>query len=764
MKRFKINDFFVAMLCLVATVGCTQIPTGSHTFRDPEEKPSVSPDLEPIQKTSLCEDFIPASAMTLASVWKFKWNEDGNEVTSFSNNEHTYNKINAVSIENTAWKILASNRDLARNDIDSLSESQYFQIIYFSQTTENQFQIALHRAIPVEFSKMKSAFEESMALSAIPTTQAEACYTLVTEKIQRPLVSTTQTNEGGFLSHIDEIGELFENRQPYITTAYEISRPSQESTDVSRQVGLNITLMDTDNKLEPIHISFKQSQEDFNDLNAIDVKPTITGLTVSNLFIGSTNYDTRVFGQHLKDKRLNPFERIFLGFSLTENDSSNPVEFTVTISQLSMTGSLRPTNESDTQPVDESASSPEANINMPFVGPPDPIDLLPEETQSPSLDDETGKIPSDVPANSEGSPSGEETETEESLEGTPSESSEETESTSSDQALNLSGSSLEDAPLQREESVMTQDELTELFCHGHYQPDQFVTVSERTPNIVWQAKWNEDKTQVIALSDRLGKTYSLVNSVSIENEGFQILASDKDLAIAYLERNQAYFEVLYMPDLSDSQNLTIQLHRVTRLVFEQIQEAHKNELPLTQVPMTQLEACYVIATQRDLSIHVGRIASNPNRSNLNKNLEDFLKNRQANLTASAGLWRDSGHISGFHRQVGINLKLEDTNNNLEPVNIVFKQSRTDFDNGNAVDDVEPLITGLSVPTNYLGWFAAPYTNYDDRIVRPHLKSKSFNPLQFIFGFSGPISEYDQAKADFTITISAPQQNSLEVEP
>ena len=313
-----------------------------------------------------------------------------------------------------------------------------------------------------------------------------------------------------------------------------------------------------------------------------------------------------------------------------------------------------------------------------------------------------------------------------------------------------------------EESVVAQDDWVEPLCHALDPSDQFVTVSDKTPNVLWQALWNEDKTKTIALNNGLGQTYTLVNAVPIDNQDIRILASNKDLAIAYLKRDQTYFEVLYLLALDEDQYIKIQLHRVARSEFERIRQAHKNNLSLAQPPTTQLEACYVIIMNRDLYVDVRRDVLNSTRSNYNKNLEDFLKARQANLTISTGIWKDSDHISGFHRQVSLNVELEDTNNQHRPVNIAFKQFGPDFEDENVVEGVdEPLITGLDVPTNYFGWFAAPYTDYDDRITNLRLKNKSFNPLQFVFGFYGPISEYDQARADFTITVSTHQQNRME---
>lgn len=308
-----------------------------------------------------------------------------------------------------------------------------------------------------------------------------------------------------------------------------------------------------------------------------------------------------------------------------------------------------------------------------------------------------------------------------------------------------------------------------------------IPASQETQEIVWEAVWNRDQSQVIAFKkgERAGERYTLANSVSVEYKEFQVLISDFDRDSLEMISNARqtfrpntnngssttsnarpyrYFEVLFVENIFPQESVyLIEQHRISNQQdMLNIYKAMKNKETLTQLPESQKEACFNVTAEafEDIAINVthegGSGWQNP------QHIQDVFQNRQVYLTTTYGAWRPSEDESK-RAETGLHIHMaDDSNESRDPVTIAFKQLNREFNRPNA--EVRYNITGLQIPRQLPVIGAVPddlpnfisKNDLSDDVFNLLVQRKVLNPFEVIFDLSGGTG---QEQMDFTVEIT-----------
>ena len=695
-----INLWIITYFILV--VGCAS-PT------PPKDKPNALAETLQDKVSDNCDISQAASEETQGLIWKAIWNEDRNEVIALDNNRGSYTFSEAMSVNDKDIKVLLSDRSLLSlhrsyrsADIgvpaSSTSNDISFKVLYIKPSNsdeENMIQTELRIVKIEDLKKVHNEGEE--ILSDFPTSETEACYTLIAQKVENTVVSVESIGEGW--KDPDEIKDLFNNRETYRTVASSAWKAPNESDTLNTETAMSVELVDitTDNR-NPISIAFKQTDSEFNSPTS-SVRPSIRGLRIPTTgsripVVGDLirdRLDDEIFNLEIKKKILNPFELLF-DFSGGRNN--NQIDFTVSIQTTpqSEDSNQIASQKVKTQPITQREAPQSQGVS--------PTNQIKAQDQSVT------KV---------------------EPESTPQVASE---------------AQLQYQPTTEFE-VLSPTEMSD-HCK---RSGSFTSASGETPSIIWQARWNASQNQVASLRN-IRDTYTLSNAVSVNGSDISIVISDEDLLIResrFSRLNTETFQVLYIPNASINDTIQFNLHKLTQEELKPIYLAAKNHEVLPDHPATQMEACYTIKLERMNDTSIFAEYDPDIYSPREGKIKDLFQNRAVSRTTSYGTWV-SGSENQFDviRETATHLELEDISEDERiPLNIAFKHSLPFND---AVSSIRLSIMGMEIPV--LRYWT---DNLDDEIFNRHLKGQSLNPFELAFGFS--IGETEDKK-DFTIGITS----------
>ncbi len=697
-----VNLWVIAYCTLV--VGCSSSTT--------EDRPNALAETLQSNTVSNCHISRVVSEETQAIIWKAIWNEDRKEVIALDNDRDRdrYTFSEAMSVNDKDIKVLLSDRSLLslRRSYRVVGNDISFKVLYIKPSNsdeENMIQAELHVVKIEDLKKVHNEGEE--ILSDLPVSEAEACYTLLAQKVENTVVSVESIGEEGWKDP-DKIKSLFDNREIYQTVSSSAWKSSDQSETLNAQTAMNVELIDiiTDGR-DPISIAFTQSNSEFNDPTS-SVRPSIIGLEIpitgSGIpIIGNLmrdNLDDEIFNLDIKKKTLNPFELIF---DFSGGRANNQVDFTVSVQTTEFLSQPEDSNQATSQEI-ETQSIPQSNVQAETPQVQTALQAADHETKNqeqPITEAETESVPQVA--------------VETQLQYQPT----------------------------TEFEILSPPEMSEN-CKSS---DSFISASEETQSIIWQARWNASQNQIASLR-HIRDTYTLLNAVSANGSDISIVISDEDLLIResrFSRLNTETFQVLYIPNASINDTIQFNLHKLTQEELEPIYLAAKNHEVLLDHPATQMEACYTIKLERmdDTSIFA---EYDPDTSSRKENkIKDLFQNRVVFRTTSYSTWvlGNSSDIN-IMREAATHLELEDiSEDERTPLNIAFKHSLPFND---SISSIRLFIVDVKISS--WGFLT---NNLDNEIFNRHLKGQSLDPFELVFGFS--IGESEDKK-DFTIGITS----------
>ena len=690
----------------------------------------------------------PASADTQNNLWKPIWNEDQNAIEALANGtglRSLFTLNNAVSVENKDFQILISNLDMIRirqaqgdPNRQYLGDRDYFELLFLKNVdgTNPSFQIEIHQIDNQEdlLRVYEEARSETKTLKEadFPTTKKEACYTIITDKIEPIAVTMNLEKEGEDWQDPEQIRNVFQNRRLLLTTTYGAWKATDQG-DLNVETAMYLELVDTTTEnRDPVTLSFKQPNDQFNDPQSELAISEITGLNipyfdVSFPMIGrvSPNNDlgNEIINAHIKRKTLNPFEVVF-GFSGESNNGKAHFTFNITKATHTQANNRHPTNPSARENDPPSPTKRTASNQVP------PMQTN-EDTLQASVNFRNESASEQPPETQQ---------PESSNQSPPSVASNQNDDQNAHQIQTVTNPPPTLITSQPDSYIEVEDPLIFPSCHdpSHNRGASFGTLS-----YVWQAIQDTDQATIKALVKNR-TTYTLSNSVQIPSSNsnlndWQVLIADNYLRIPrrHIQRVRTEtFDVLYIQPSTEQSTLHFELHKVNQADFLKIYELLKGDDTLIDYQISQREACYTVKLERMSVDTVIQASSNDSHNDVKPLLED----RMAYITASYGSWKATDTAQELNYEVGLHIQFEDmSDEDRSPFQLMFKQN----DNPQ-FSFPKPRIIGLSIP-----FLSILTDSLDDEISFEYLQTKVPHPSEIIFGFS--IRRF-YGSADFTATL------------